>query len=197
MQMLFITLLLSAAGSKSSELGGNGASGIFIPDVFSGSSEIFPCGGRAACVGAVGVGQLPVAGVCTRGAVNVQIQCKRSAPKGLIRTGAAPCDVAVLLTALVTVTEALPCHVRTRSCSDLSFWEEGVVQVRRNRLSGLAKVLLLILCVRINLICHSAWAYLHRLLVSHKILVAVNIREMIPAVLKKKKAMPTQCLLLV
>ena len=69
-------------------------------------------------MGAVGVWQLPVLGVRTRGAVNVQIQHKRSVPVGFIRTGAAPGDVAVLLTALVTVTEALPCHVQTMSCSD-------------------------------------------------------------------------------
>lgn len=150
---------------------GNWASGIFIPDVFSASSETFPSGGWAASTGAGGVRQLLVLRIHTRGAVNVQIEHKHSVPGGLIHMGAAPCDVAVLLTALVTVREALPCHVQTMSCSDLSFREKGVVQVRRNRLSGLNKVVLLILCVRISLTCHWTWTYLRRLLVSHKILV--------------------------
>jgi len=39
------------------------------------------------------------------------------------------------------------------SCSNLSFWEKGVVQVGRNRLLELTEVLLLI-CVGINLTYH-------------------------------------------
>lgn len=55
---------------------GNWASGIFIPDVFSVSSEIFPSGGLAACMGVCTPGggeglQLPVLKVCTRGVVNM------------------------------------------------------------------------------------------------------------------------------
>jgi len=79
--------------------------------VFSVNSEIFPSEGLAACVGAMGVWQLPVLGVYIQGAVNVQIQHKRSVPMGFIRMGAAPCEVAMVLTALVTVIEALICNV--------------------------------------------------------------------------------------